>query len=109
MKNNKLYYGVSENMEGAFKSYKIELIEARFSKTESGKSWKANADKEKTKIISFKEYFNYISSVDFFKNLGGSERVEKGYTIAGYIPTRLTSINPSKSIKIVRHFKITSK
>ena len=107
MKNNKVFYGVSENMKGAFDGYKIQLIEKRFSKTPSGKSWKANADKEKTTIISFKEYFNYISSVDFFKNLGGTERVEKGYTIAGYIPTKLTSINPSKDVKIIRQFKIT--
>ena len=105
MKN--VYYGVNKNDKEAFKSYKIELTEIRYSKTDSGKSWRTKADSEEVRVITFNEYFNFLSSVDFFKGLGGSERVEKGYCIAGYIPTKLTSISPTKDAKIVRKFKIT--
>ena len=107
MKKNEVYFGVSKNQKEQFSHYKIQLIETRYSKTDSGKSWRTKADAEETKTISFDEYFNYISSVQFFKNLGGTERIEKGYTVGGYIPTKLTSINPSKDTKIVRQFKIT--
>ena len=64
---------------------------------------------EETKEIQFEEYFNYLSSIEFFKSLGGYERVEKYYTYAGYIPCRLTSISPNKETKIIRVFKIERK
>ena len=85
------------------------MTETRISRTESGKSWKRKSDSEETSEIEFNEYFNYLSSVEFFKNLGGTERVEKGYTISGYVPTKLTSISPNKDTKIIRSFRITRK
>lgn len=104
------YYGVRENERDTFERlYKIELTETRFSRTQSGKSWKKNPDSEQVTEIQFDNYFNYLSSVEFFKNLGGSERVTKGYTPAGYIATNLVSINPEKSEKVIRHFKIKNK
>lgn len=109
MKTTKNYYGVYENDSMAYESYTITMIEKRYEKTTSGKSWRKNAIEEIEKEIKFDEYFNYLSSVEFFKNLGGYERIEKGYTIAGYIPTKLTSISPNKDIKIIRQFKIQSK
>lgn len=47
-------------------------------------------------------YFNVIDSVDFFRNLGGSERVTTNYTKYGLIPTTINSINPSRDEKTVR-------
>lgn len=108
-KTTKNYYGVYENMKYEFEGYIITMIEKTFEKTESGKSWRRNPIEETEKEIKFDEYFNYLSSVEFFKNLGGTERIEKGYTIVGYIPTKLTSISPKKETKIIRQFKINRK
>ena len=57
-------------------------------------------------VISPKKFELIISSIPFFRDLGGSERVTKGYTIAGYIPVELSSISPSRETKIVRSFKV---
>jgi hypothetical protein len=103
------YYGVYENEIHDYKYYKIIMLEKTFEKTASGKSWKKNPANVEEKEIKFEEYFNYLSSIEFFKNLGGYERVEKTYTYKGYIPTKLTSISPDKNIKIVRSFKIEKK
>ena len=101
----KNYYGVYENDEYKFKDYKITLTEIRYEKTVSGKSWKKNPISEEVTEIKFENYFNYISSVEFFKNIGGYERVEKAYTTIGYIPIQITSISPNKDTKVVRKFK----
>ena len=106
MENNKKYYGICKNDMYAFEYYKITLTEEKFEKTESGKSWRKKPIETKQEVIKFEEYFNYISSVDFFRGLGGTERVTQGYTFAGYIPVQLTSISPEKNIKIIRKFKI---
>ena len=104
------YYNVRENEKETYdKLYNIEMTESRMTKTTSGKSWSRKNIEEVKKTIQFDEYFNYLSSIDFFKGLGGSERVEKSYTISGYIPTRLTSVSPDRQIKVVRHFRITRK
>ena len=105
----KNYYGVYENDKEKYSYYKITMIETTFKKTESGKSWRKKPVEEVTKEIQFEEYFNYISSVEFFKSLGGYERIEKFYTYVGYIPCRLTSISPDKTTKIIRIFKIERK
>ena len=84
---------------------KITMIEKTFERTLSGKSWRKNCIESQEKIISKEEYDNYISSMGFFRNLGGSERAYKNYTCCGYIVTRLISVDPSNSIKIERNFK----
>ena len=104
------YYNVRENEKETYnKLYNIEMTETRMSRTKTGKSWSKKNIEETKKIIDFEEYFNYLSSVQYFKNIGGSERVEKSYTISGYIPTRLTSVSPDRQIKVIRHFRITRK
>lgn len=100
----KEYYGLSESMRSNFNDYKIELTEERFFKADNKKSW--ITESKTTKIVTFDEYFNYISSVGFFKNTGGREKIEKTYTQCGYIPTKIISISPSKDIRVVRTFKI---
>ena len=110
MKKVREFYNVRENEKETYnRLYKIIMTETRISKTESKKSWKRKADSEEVKEIDFQNYFNYLSSVQFFKNLGGTERITKSYTISGYIPTKLISISPNKDIKIIREFKITRK
>lgn len=106
---NKKYFNVSKLDKEAFNSYVIELNEVYYSRTESGKSWKSKPYKEHIDVINFDNYFNFLSSVKFFKNLGGYERVTNGYTVAGYVPVKLVSINPDNTIRVVRTFKITRK
>lgn len=43
-------------------------------------------------------------TIKFFRNLGGYERAEKSYTRAGYVVTRVTSINPTRTEKTVREY-----
>lgn len=68
--------------------------------------WK-ETEKETTSINS-EYYMNIIESTPFFKRCG-SEKVYKGYTIAGYIPVEIVSISPCKTEKIVRKFYFTDK
>ena len=84
----------------------IILITERYERTSSGKSWKKNPVESNKSIINSENFKNIISSIPFFRNLGGFERVTKGYTIAGYIPVELSSISPDKETKIIRKFKI---
>ena len=99
-------YGLNESVLKGLEQYKITLITERYERTSSGKSWKKNPVEINKSIINSENFKNIISSIPFFRNLGGSERVTKGYTIAGYIPVELSSISPDKETKIVRRFKI---
>ena len=65
--------------------------------------------KEEFKEIDFEKYYNIIASTNFFKSLGGKESITKGYTVAGYLPTRLLSISPNGATKKERIFTIKSK
>ena len=99
-------YGLNESVLKGLEQYKITLTTERYEKTSSGKSWKKNPVESNKSIINSENFKNIISSIPFFRNLGGFERVTKGYTIAGYIPVELSSISPDKKIKIVRKFKV---
>ena len=99
-------YGLNESMLKGLEQYKIILTTERYEKTSSGKSWKKNPVETTKEVISPEEFENIISGISFFRSLGGSERVTKGYTIAGFIPVELSSISPNKAIKIVRKFKV---
>ena len=87
---------------------KYELTTKKYERTESGKNWKNKASKVEISTIDQKEYDNIFSKETqaFFRNLGGYERASKSYTTAGYIVTRLTSISPDKTTKIVRTVKV---
>ena len=99
-------YGLNESVLKGLEQYKITLTTEKYEKTSSGKSWKKNPVESNKSIINSENFKNIISSIPFFRNLGGSERVAKGYTIAGYIPVELSSISPDKKTKIVRKFKV---
>ena len=99
-------YGLNESTLRGLEQYKITLITNRYERTSSGKSWKKNPVEINKSIINSENLKNIISSIPFFRNLGGSERVTKGYTIAGFIPVELSSISPDKETKIVRKFKV---
>ena len=99
-------YGLNESVLKGLEQYKITLTTERYERTISGKSWKKNPVESNKSIINSENFKNIISSIPFFRNLGGFERVTKGYTIAGYIPVELSSISPHKETKIVRKFKV---
>ena len=99
-------YGLNESTLRGLEQYKITLITKKYERTSSGKSWKKNPVETNEEVISPKKFELIISSIPFFRDLGGSERVTKGYTVAGYIPVELSSISPSRETKIVRSFKV---
>lgn len=79
----------------------ISLNQIEYAK--NGNRWSIVSDESSQ--IDLKTVTNYENSLGFFRRLGGYERLERGYTCAGYKPVQLTSINPDKTIKIVRTFK----
>ena len=87
---------------------KYELTTKKFKRTESGKSWKNNPIETEITTIDQEEYDNIFNKKTqaFFKGIGGYERASKSYTNAGYIVTKLISISPDKTIKIVRTIKV---
>jgi hypothetical protein len=70
-----------------------------------GNKWHEKTEEKTVETVPGNYYMNMIDAIPFFRNLGGSERVQMGYTLAGYIPTQLSSISPDGTEKIVRRFK----
>lgn len=70
-----------------------------------GSKWHEKTEEKTVETVPGNYYMNMIDAIPFFCNLGGSERVQMGYTLAGYIPTQLSSISPDGKEKIVRKFK----
>lgn len=85
--------------------YKIILTKETYKK-EGRKNFPKNPLEVTTEEITTEEYDNIFSSINFFKSLGGTERIYKSYTIAGYIPTRLVSVSPNKETKVIRKISI---
>ena len=78
-----------QNKQGAkFKTYEVEDWK------EVSKEFYQNCTDENT----FK----------FFRRIGGSETVQRGYTCIGYRPIRILSSNPSRTERVIREFKIIS-
>ena len=99
--NKKELGRIVRSLEG----YKIILKKEEYRK-EGRKNFPKNPSETTTREITIEEYDNIFSSTDFFKSLGGSERIYKNYTLAGYIPTKLVSISPDEEIKIIRKISI---
>jgi hypothetical protein len=73
--------------------------------TMTQKTYKNNMLKEEIKEFITKEYYdNMISSIKLMRRLGGKELVRRSFTCNGIRITRLTSICPDATIKIVRDF-----
>jgi hypothetical protein len=67
-----------------------------------GKKW--TLSETETELIDLKTVERIADSVRFFRRLGGTETLVKGYTCAGYNPVKLTSTNPDKTAKTIRTF-----
>ena len=83
--------------------YTYEVTTTKYYKV--GSKWHEKTDEKTVETVPGHYYMNMIDAIPFFRNLGGSERVQMGYTLAGYIPTQLSSISPDGKEKILRKFK----
>lgn len=83
--------------------YAYEVTTTKYYKV--GSKWHEKTEERTVETVPGNYYMNMIDAIPFFRNLGGSERVQMGYTLAGYIPTQLSSISPDGKEKILRKFK----
>ena len=91
-----LYLTDLDNMDGR---YKITMTKETYEKL-GRKYFPRKATETETQEINARQLACYLSSISFFK-----DRVERNYTPAGYITTKLTSTSPDKEIKIIRKFR----
>lgn len=87
----------------------FERTVRKYSRTESGKSWKKNADSFTVETVNRQFYENATSpeTLRFFNGfMGGSCRAERTYTPYGYVPVRVTLVNPSRTEKTVETWRI---
>lgn len=54
-------------------------------------------------------YTNCVEAAPFFRRLGGSEYLERGYTSHGYRVVKIISTSPGKTEKHIRRFSFTRK
>ena len=48
-------------------------------------------------------------TIKWFRRLGGSQNVTRGYTYAGYVVIKLVSTSPDKQSKTIREYKFKNK
>lgn len=65
----------------------------------------------KREVITEKQYSNITSddTIKFFRRLGGTESVTRGYTCAGYKIVRVISTSPDKQRKTIYEFEFNYK
>lgn len=81
------------------------MIRGHYTKT--GARWTMTGTEEKTVTREFYNNFTDKKAVAFMRALGGTERVTKAYTYAGFVPVKITSISPDGAEKIVTKFIFT--
>lgn len=87
-------------------NYLIFRVIETFGRTDSGKSWRSKPDEVENDVIKPKHYTNYITAIPFFNNFGHGAycRAKESYTLAGYLPTTVTTVSPFKETKKVACF-----
>ena len=78
---------------------KITMTQETYEKL-GRKNFPRKATETETQEINARQLACYLSSISFF-----GDRVERNYTPAGYIVTKLTCTSPDKEIKIIRKFR----
>ena len=104
---NNTYTWTFKKYPGASSVCRYENIgykETRYEK--KGSKWVETKSDNRT--VDCDWYYNTVDAVPFFKNLGGKEKVDVAYTKVGYLPVRVTSINPTGDEKVVREFNFDS-
>ena len=80
-------------------NYKITMTQETYEKL-GRKYFPRKATETETQEINARQLACYLSSISFC-----NDRVEKNYTPAGYIATKLTCTSPDKETKIIRKFR----
>ena len=57
-----------------------------------------------TQDFTEQQYKNCVDASPFFRRLGGSETVTKGFTRQGFLVIRIVSKSPDRTMKTVREF-----
>lgn len=108
---NNVIFRISKNLQKAFKKYPNisslqdfggKILEEKTTYAKRGTRWVEVKKEEKE--VSATYVFNVFDAVQFFKDLGGYEKVSCGYTKAGYLPDELLSISPNRTEKTVRKY-----
>lgn len=85
-------------------SFRIEHTKMIYGTTPAG-NFKSKPHKTIIETVSPEFYTNFVKSVSFFNGFcGGTCRAYWSYTAAGYIPARITTINPDRTEKHVDTF-----
>lgn len=79
-----------------------KILEEKTTYIKRGTRWIETKKEEKE--VSATYVFNVFDAVQFFKDLGGYEKVSCSYTKAGYLPDELLSISPNRTEKTVRKY-----
>jgi DNA integrity scanning protein DisA with diadenylate cyclase activity len=81
----------------------ITMTETRF-KLKEGTKTVFTQTESKTKELTEEQYNRVLDSAPFFRRLGGSETLIKGYTPRGYRVVRHISRSPDREIKVIREY-----
>lgn len=85
----------------------INHVHECYTTTKSG-AFKRTPDTVKSETITGREYQNFVTSIPFFAGFWGDRRgycrTECGYTYAGYIPIKITTITPWRDKKYIDRF-----
>lgn len=83
----------------------ITLTETKLIKNPNTKTTYIVESKEVSEVTSRQHSLATCDdTVKWFRRLGGSETVERSYTSAGYLVTKLVSTSPDKQNKTVREY-----
>lgn len=83
----------------------ITLTETKLIKNPNTKTTYIVESKEVSEVTSRQHSLATCDdTVKWFRRLGGSETVERSYTSAGYLVTKLISTSPDKQNKTVREY-----
>lgn len=86
-------------------SGQIEHTKKVYDTTENG-NFRKKPYETTTEIVDREFYINFVRSVSFFNGfLGGTCRAFWNCTRAGYVPVKITSINPGRTEKYIDEFK----
>jgi len=84
----------------------ITLTETRLTKNPNTKTTYIVESKEVSEVTEKQHRLTTCEdTVKWFRRCGGSETVERSYTSAGYLVTKLTSTSPDKQTKVIREYK----
>jgi len=87
----------------------ITLTETRLTKNPNTKTTYI-VDSVETNVVTEKQHSLTTSdnAIKWFRRIGGKETLQRSYTCAGYVVTKLISTSPDKETKVIREYKFKS-